>query len=66
MESHSKHPHRPATQDDPSSPREPVAAPPDTLQSRKDREERRKHAASENELQSAQDKNPVAPDSTRE
>jgi hypothetical protein len=30
MENHSKHPHRSGTQDDSSSPRKPVATPPDS------------------------------------
>ncbi|HVE05784.1 MAG TPA: hypothetical protein VNE00_00890 [Paraburkholderia sp.] len=38
----------------------------DTLQSRKDDAEKRKHPASENELKTTQDKNPVPPDTTRE
>lgn len=66
MESTSKQPHGSGTEDNASSPRKPGAATSETQQSRKDRQEKQKHAASENELASAQDKNPVPPDSTRE
>jgi hypothetical protein len=39
--------------------------PPDTAQSARDAEEKRKHSPSENALRSSQDKNPIPPDSTR-
>ena len=65
MESTSKHPHGSGREDDASSPRKPVATPTDTQQSRMDKQEKQKHPASENEVESAQDKNPIPPDSTR-
>ncbi|MGF6484882.1 hypothetical protein [Paraburkholderia sp. JPY419] len=66
MESTSKHSLGSGIKDAPSSRRRPAATPTDTLQSRKDEQDKRKHAASENELESAQNKNPIAPHSTRE
>ncbi|MGF6674090.1 hypothetical protein [Paraburkholderia tuberum] len=66
MESTSKHPPGSGIKNASLSPRKPVATPTDTQQSRKDEQEKQKHAASENELQSAQDKNPIPPDPTRE
>ena len=59
-------PRAPGTQNESSSAGGPGAPAPDTLQHEKDREEKRKHPASENALESAQDKNPVPPGSTRE
>jgi hypothetical protein len=66
MQSTSKAAHVSDTKDDSSSRTKPAGAPSDTLQSRKDREEKQKHSVSENALESSQDKNPIPPDSTRE
>ncbi len=66
MESTSKDSRGSGTKDEPSSPRKRVATPTDTEQSRNDEKERQKHAGSENALESAQDKNPIPPESTRE
>ena len=66
MESTSKQAQGSGMKDDSSSPRKPAGAPPDSLQSRKDKDEKQQHTTSENELESAQDKNPVPPDSTRD
>jgi len=43
----------------------PVSPPSDTAQTARDAEEKRKHPASENALESSQDKNPIPPGSTR-
>ena len=43
-----------------------VNAPSDTAQSARDKQDKRKHPASENALESSQDKNPIPPGSTRE
>lgn len=42
-----------------------TAEPKDTVQSKRDAAEKARHSRSENELESAQDKNPVPPDATR-
>jgi len=66
MKSTSKQAHGSGMKNDSSSPRQPAGAPPGTLQSRKDKDEKQQHTTSENELESAQDKNPVPPGSTRD
>ncbi len=42
----------------------PAGPAPDSEQTARDKEEKRKHPASENALESSQDKNPIPPDST--
>ncbi|SAL74876.1 hypothetical protein [Caballeronia telluris] len=43
----------------------PAAPPPETKQTQADQREKRTHEASENELPSTQEKNPVPPNSTK-
>ncbi|TCK33652.1 hypothetical protein B0G84_7940 [Paraburkholderia sp. BL8N3] len=52
--------------DEPQDSRSSERAPDDTLQKDLDEQEKRKHEATENDLPSSQEKNPVSPEATRE